>query len=83
MHNSEYIELPCKIEKCIAYPSCVSKEKITCMYLRDTYDSIIKANQQLANRTAKAFAIIHQTLPNLQSITSRIKAMEKAKRGSM
>jgi len=73
--------LPCKIEKCIAYPSCVSKKRVTCMKLRDFYDHIIKENSQLANRTAKAFSIIHQTLPNLRSITSQIKAKEKTKRG--
>ena len=63
--------LPCKRQKCISYPSCVSKPEINCIHVRDLYDMIIKDNCELANRTAKAFAILHHTLPNLRTIKAK------------
>ena len=67
--SKEHVTLPpCKENKCISYPSCITKKIINCILLREYYDGMIYRYCELGNRNAKTFAIIHEVLPNLITI---------------
>ena len=72
LNSKEHVTLPpCKKNKCILYPSCIAKETINCIFLRDYYDDMIDKYRPLANRNAKTFAIMHEVLPNLKTLRAR------------
>jgi hypothetical protein len=60
--------LPCKTNKCLKYPSCISLNVVDCDILRDIYMTLMNENKGLANRTAKTWGTIRMTLPNVLTI---------------
>jgi len=70
--SEEHVDSPpCKKNKCILYPSCLTKEVIGCILLREYYDCMVFRYLHLANRNARTFATIHQVLPKLITIKAR------------
>ena len=59
---------PCKTMKCILYPVCMNKKRISCQTLREYYEFMMEKNLGLANRTSKTWAGISLVLPKLTSI---------------
>ena len=60
------MNLPCKTDKCISYPVCISKKEIHCSklhsYFRITEDKI-------GEGTGSTWKYIHNTFPNLHLIS--------------
>jgi len=59
---------PCKIDKCICYPSCVTKKDIVCQILKDYYIQMHITNAHLANCNSKCWGNIRTVLPNLITV---------------
>ena len=57
--------LPCKKDKCILYPSCVSKHMIECIPLREYYQ-YYKRERRVKPKTI--WRAINTVLPYVQSI---------------
>ena len=60
--------IPCKEYKCICFPACLGKEEIDCELLRNYFLGLVYENRGLANKTAKAWGILHSTFPTLENI---------------
>ena len=62
---SDYTMPPCKANKCIAYPICLSKTEIECQLLADFYGM---ASDQTYESGADIWNVIQEALPKLQEI---------------
>jgi hypothetical protein len=66
--------LPCKKDKCILYPSCVSKHMIDCIPLREYYQ-YYKRERQVKPKTI--WKAINTVLPYVQSIVGPLNESQR------
>ena len=57
------MKLPCKENKCISYPVCISKNIIKCKHLHEYFISIENEND-----VSYTWSVIHLDFPNLTFI---------------
>lgn len=61
--------MPCKIDKCILYPSCLNKISVDCQYIRDYYEYLKKEKRI---QGSSLWEIFNETLPNMKTIRGHV-----------
>lgn len=66
MKREAILTIPCKQNKCILYPICISKFEIECDFLSSYYGKM--SNETYDSEDEKAWNEIEKILPKLQEI---------------
>ncbi len=57
--------LPCKIDKCILFPTCMTKKSINCEHLRRHYEYL---KHDIDVHGGSLWKILNETLPRMKAI---------------